>query len=116
MSQRNEPVEFIRLNGQAVRATSWTPTDASGFRLVVVVRGVGEANSLANLFEQSPLELELPGEELMDVTIAHVERREAGEPPVVITRFEVLFEIAGLNPQLVSRLVAPSKSGLQVWK
>jgi hypothetical protein len=84
-------IEFIRLNGQAVRVTSWTEPSPGSYRLVAIVRGSGEARSLADLLGETQLVLELPGEDPRPVSIASLDRRESGTPPAVITRFAVDF-------------------------
>jgi hypothetical protein len=87
---RTSPPEFIRLNGHAIRVTSWTPLDDPGsFRLVTIVRGSADATLLADLLSSQPLELEVPGEPLRPIFPGNVERRDTGEPPATITRISV---------------------------
>ncbi len=87
---KSTPPEFIRLNGNAIRVTSWTPLDDPGaFRLVTIVRGSGDAALLADLLARQPLELEIPGEPTRAVYPDRLERRDTGEPPATITRFSI---------------------------
>jgi hypothetical protein len=87
---RTSPPEFIRLNGHAIRVSSWTPLDYPGsFRLVTIVRGSADAALLADLLSNQRLELVVPGEPLRLVFPANIERRDTGEPPATITRFSV---------------------------
>lgn len=87
---KTTPPEFIRLNGNAIRVTSWTPLDdPDAFRLVSIVRGSGDAALLADLLSGQSLELEIPGEPRRTVYPDRLERRDTGEPPATITRFSV---------------------------
>ena len=96
MSERGgaEHVEFIRLNGTAVRVTSWTEFEPGHFRLVTIVRGTGDARALGEVLAAPRLQLDVPGEESRPVAIAALDRRETGTPPAVITRFAVDFVAA----------------------
>ncbi|HYJ13397.1 MAG TPA: hypothetical protein VEW66_07390 [Thermomicrobiales bacterium] len=93
MSKRsgNDHIEFIRLNGTAVRVTSWTEIDPGQFRLVAIVRGSGDARALSEVLSADHLDLDVPGQGSQPVTIAALDRRETGAPPAVITRFAVDF-------------------------
>lgn len=93
MSHRtgNDQVEFILLNGTAIRVTSWTESDDGQSRLVAIVRGSGEARALADLLATGHVELEVPGREPRSVTVAALDRRETGTAPAVITRFAIDF-------------------------
>ncbi len=84
------PPEFIRLNGNAIRVTSWTAlSDPGAFRLVSIVRGSADAALLADLLSRSPLDLEIPGEPQRIVYPNRLDRRDTGEPPATITRFSI---------------------------
>jgi hypothetical protein len=87
---KTTPPEFIRLNGNAIRVTSWTPLDDPGaFRLVTIVRGSADAALLAELLSHKPLDLDVPGEAGRPVYADCLERRDTGEPPATITRFSI---------------------------
>lgn len=93
MSQRAaDGVEFIRINGEAVRVTSWTELDAATFRLVAIVRGSGDARALSQLLATPTVDVEAPGQPPQRMTIVSIDQRQAGEPPAIITRFAVDFE------------------------
>lgn len=93
MSQRAaDNVEFIRINGEAVRVTSWTALNATTWRLVAIVRGSGDARALADLLANPNVEVEVPDQPVRAMTIVNVESRQAGEPPTVITRISADFE------------------------
>lgn len=93
MSQRAaDGVEFIRINGEAVRVTSWTELDAATFRLVAIVRGSGDARALSQLLAIPIVDVEVPGQPPQRMTIVSIDQRQAGEPPAIITRFAVDFE------------------------
>lgn len=86
------PVEFIRLNGHPVRATSWQAgKDAETWRLVAIMRGSGDAATLANLLESPSLMLEIPDQQTTPVVVQSIERRETGGAPATITRLVVEF-------------------------
>ena len=90
MSSNTTP-EFIRLNGNAIRVTSWTALDNPGaFRLVSIVRGSADAALLAELLSQQALDLEIPGEPQRTAHPNRLDRRDTGEPPATITRFTSL--------------------------
>ncbi len=100
MSQRSAAgIEFIRINGESVRVTSWTELDATTFRLVAIVRGSGDARALTDLLASSEVEIEVPGDSAHTMAIVNIDRRETGQPPAVITRFAVDFTL-GESPMM----------------
>jgi hypothetical protein len=90
-SSSTDRVEFVRLNGETIRVTSWTEPIPGTYRLVAIVRGTGDARVLSELLDHPTLELEIPGLPSMSVIVADIDRRETGNPPAVITRFAVDF-------------------------
>lgn len=105
-SRTQQPVEFIRLNGEAIRTTSWSEPEPGHFRLVAIVRGTGDAYALATLLDQVPLHLEIPGQDTMPVEIHGLERRESGEAPAVVTRFVI-------NLVAANAIADPASTGSQ---
>ncbi len=96
MSQRvTDSIEFIRINGEPVRVTSWVEVEPGTFRLVAIVRGSGDARSLGDLLAQEVVTVEIPGSGTRPMTIMNVDRRQAGEAPAIITRFSADFALAG---------------------
>lgn len=94
MSQRSaESIEFVRINGEAVRVTSWTELDATTFRLVAIVRGSGDARALTDLVANPEVTVEVPDQPVRTMAIVNVDRRESGEPPAIISRFAVDFSV-----------------------
>ena len=96
MSQRvTDSIEFIRINGEPVRVTSWVEVEPGTFRLVAIVRGSGDARSLGDLLAQEVVTVEIPGSGTRPMTIMNVDRRQAGEAPAIITRFSADIALAG---------------------
>lgn len=92
--------EFIRLNGNAIRVTSWTPLEEPGtFRLITIVRGTADASRLVDLLSQQPLELEIPGEPVRPVYPDRLERHDTGEPPATISRISIDLSSNPAGPQ-----------------
>ncbi len=86
------PVEFIRLNGQAVRVTSWKPGSEPGsFDLVTITRGSRDAELFEDLLNQSRLTLEAGAGPAMTVAAGGIDRRTFGEGQSRITRFSVVL-------------------------
>jgi hypothetical protein len=85
-------IEFIRLGGHAVRVTSMRRDPESGsMTMVTIVRGSRDAELLRELLERAPLELELPDEPPMPVSVDDLDIRVSGEGPAVISRFAMTF-------------------------
>jgi len=85
-------IDFVRLNGHAVRVTSWREDDVSDtFTRVAITRGSRDAELLDELLGQASLTLDLEGRPTMAVTIDSVDRREFGAGQGAVTRFAVIF-------------------------
>ncbi len=88
-------IEFIRLNGHAVRVTSWRPgTEPGTFDLVTITRGSRDAELFEELLSQAHLDLRLGDDEAMTVVPSEVERRTFGEGQSGITRFSVVLSVS----------------------
>ncbi len=86
--------EFLRLNGQAVRVTSWM-ADAEGdaSTLVVIARGPADRDQMFTLLEARPLVLSLPDEPDRTVITREVDVRSVGSGQQAIYRI-----VASLAP------------------
>ena len=86
--------EFLRLNGQAVRVTSWEDaTSGDTSTLVVIARGPADRDQLLALLEARPLVLSLPDEPDRPVVTRDVDVRGAGSGQQAIYRI-----VASLAP------------------
>ncbi len=108
-------IEFIRLNGQAVRVTSWRPGSAPGsFDLVTITRGSRDAETFEELLSQSRLNLEAGDGPAMTVAPGGIDRRTVGDGQSRITRFSVVLTASDdlpasdprPEPSLEARIVA----------
>lgn len=91
-SATGHQIEFIRLNGHAIRVTSWRPEgDTGGFSMVTITRGSRDAELLDDLLGQDRLEIQIEGQASFPVTAQEIERRTFGEGQSGITRFAVSF-------------------------
>ena len=91
-AESGHAVEFVRLDGHAVRVTSWRPGDDPGsFTMVTITRGSRDAELLDELLAQDRLQLEICSREAISVTAREIDRRVFGEGQSGITRFAVVF-------------------------
>lgn len=89
-SRRSDQIEFIRLGGHNVRVTSWTVDEQPGaFTLVTITRGTRDAELLTELLGQDRVELEIPGQQSIQVHAVDIDRHDAGEGQSAICRFAV---------------------------
>jgi len=85
-------IEFIKLDGQAVRVTSWRPgNDPATFNLVTITRGSRDAELLDGLLARERIELQVGSDDAMSVTARDIDRRSVGEGQSGITRFSVIL-------------------------
>ena len=93
-------IEFVQLSGHAVRVTSLRHDPESGaMTMVTIVRGSRDAELLQELLGRSNLELELPGEPPLPVSVDDLDIRVSGEGPTGISRFAMTFApLTGLPP------------------
>ncbi|MDQ3656509.1 MAG: hypothetical protein M3457_15720 [Chloroflexota bacterium] len=85
-------IEFIKLDGHAVRVTSWRPGDEPRtFNLVTITRGSRDAGLLDELLSQASLDLQVGDAEAMTVSARDIDRRTVGEGQSGITRFSVVL-------------------------
>jgi hypothetical protein len=86
--------EFLRLNGQAVRVTSWQDdADGDASTLVVIARGPADRDQMLALLGARPLVLSLPEESDRTVVTRDVDVRGAGNGQQAIYRI-----VASLAP------------------
>lgn len=115
-SRSAHQIEFIKLDGHAVRVTSWRPGDAPGtYSLVTITRGSRDAELLDELLGQVSLNLQIGDAETVTVVVRDIDRRTVGEGQSGITRFSVVLaerdevkNVAadGPNPSLKDRVAA----------
>ena len=91
-SSRPEQIDFIRLDGHAVRVTSWTRVEPAGFRLVTITRGSRDAELLGEMLRQPTISLELPDQAPVTVAAFELERRDFGEGQSAISRFSAILK------------------------
>jgi len=85
-------IEFIKLDGHAVRVTSWRPGSELGtFNLVTITRGSRDVELLDNLLGRTQLKLEVGGAEAITVGAREIDRRTVGDGQSGITRFSVVL-------------------------
>jgi uncharacterized small protein (DUF1192 family) len=86
-------VEFVRLDGHAVRVTSWRAgNDPGTWTMVAVIRGARDAEVLAGLLDNPVLRLQVGNEPQIDVTVSEVERKVVGEGQSSISRFSAVLD------------------------
>lgn len=115
-SRSAHQIEFIKLDDQTVRVTSWRPGDEPGtYTLVTITRGSRDAELLDELLRQASLDLQIGDAEAMTVRARNIDRRTVGEGQSGITRFSVVLaevdavkDVAadGPNPSLEARVAA----------
>lgn len=83
-------IEFVRLDGRAVRVTSLQTDPESGDRhLVIIARGSRAAQELAELAAKSQMVLEVPDEPERTVFVAGTDLRSTGEYEQMMTRLRL---------------------------
>lgn len=93
-SSSTRQIEFVKLNGQAVRVTSWRPEgDGPGtYTMVTITRGSRDSETLDQLLAQRRIELQIGSEEVITVIARDIDRRAVGTGESGITRFAIVFE------------------------
>lgn len=90
--QPPEPIEFLRIDGHAVRVTAWaTGPGPDTWRMVTITRGTRDAELIDTLLAQPQVTVELPGHEPLLVRTGEIDRRTFGEGQSGIVRFGVTF-------------------------
>jgi hypothetical protein len=108
-------IEFVRLGGHAVRVTSLRRDPESGsMTMVTIVRGPRDAELLRELLGRSPLELELPGEPAMPVSVDDLDIRVSGEGPAGISRFAITLSPLDELPTPPTRTLEERVTELEV--
>jgi len=103
-----DQVAFVRLNGQAIRVTSWTPSPTEPTaRLVVIARGTRDVEALDALLATAPLTLGIEGEPDRQVAVGDVDRRAFGEGQRAITRHDIGFRLDQAAPPEPDALASP---------
>jgi len=91
-TRSGEQIEFIKLDGHAVRVTSWRLDEETGsFTLVTITRGSRDAELLDDILGRVQLQLETGSAAAMTVSPHHIDRRTVGEGQSGITRFSVVL-------------------------
>ena len=86
-------IEFIRLNGQAVRVTSFRRDATTGqIEIVVVARGTAVGQNLSALGQETSLDVEVPDEPSREYRVAHTDRRSSGEGEQAMHRVKFTLE------------------------
>jgi hypothetical protein len=85
-------IEFIRLDGQAVRVTSFRRDEQSGsIELVIVVRGSAAAMQLRELKQRPSIQIEIPEEEPRAYKVSGLDWRSVGQGEQTMNRFRFRF-------------------------
>ncbi len=91
-AHRSDQLEFIWLDGHAVRVTSWIVNEQTGaFTLVTISRGSRDSELLTELLGQQHLQLRIPGQEPIQVRAESIDRRDVGNGQSAIARFAVVL-------------------------
>lgn len=86
-------IEFIRLNGQAVRVTSFRRNETTGsIEIVVVARGTAVGQNLSALGQQTSLEVEVPDEPSREYRVAQTDLRSSGEGEQAVHRVKFTLQ------------------------
>jgi hypothetical protein len=84
------PIDFIYLNHQAVRLTSFTrEPESSRLSLVVIVRGNPARDELNALIASEPILVAFPDEEPAGMHVAAIDLKTTGEGARSIHRFDL---------------------------
>jgi hypothetical protein len=86
--------DFVFLDGQAVRATSLTPTGDGGHRLVVVARGDADRDRLLDLLRDPALIADLGDGDVHPVAASGIDVHTSGEGARAIHRVDVVLRPA----------------------
>ncbi len=90
--RRSDQLEFIRLDGHAVRVTSWIVDEQAGtFTLVTISRGSRDSELLTELLGQKHVQLQIPDQDPIQVRAESIDRRDVGEGQSAIARFAVVL-------------------------
>jgi predicted lipoprotein len=85
-------IEFIRLDGQAVRVTSLRRDEQTGsIELVIVVRGSTAAMQLRDLKQRPSILIEIPDEEPRPYKVSGIDWRGVGHGEQTMNRFRLTF-------------------------
>jgi hypothetical protein len=87
-------IEFIRIDGQAIRVTSLKRDPERGtIELVVVARGTAAAAEVADLNDRPRLNVELPDEEPATCIVSDFDWRKVGEGERAMNRFRIVLQV-----------------------
>lgn len=90
--------EFIFLNEQAVRVTSWKQDrDAGTIEFVVIARGERDRDQLLDMLANSPVMVRLGTKSAVPMDVQTLDTRSSGEGPGSIHRLEVSLMPEGAN-------------------
>lgn len=88
-------IEFVTINGVAVRVTGLHRPELGDIGLVVVLRGAVAHHWFRSLLEDAPVRFGIPGEPERRMTIAASTWTTSGEEPAVYRHEVTLREPAG---------------------
>ena len=87
--------DFVTINGQYVRVTSFTRDETQGaLSLVVIVRGDAARDEVQALLRDQPLAVAMGAEAPASMRVAGIELRSSGEGARTIHRFAITLEPA----------------------
>ena len=88
--------EFVTLNGQTVRVTSFKRDEGSGrVQIVVVARGSVAAQTLSDLGNQATIELEIPEEPTDTFAVTETDFHSSGEGEQSMNRVRFTLDPIG---------------------
>ena len=90
--------DFVTINGQYVRITSFTRDETQGtLSLVVIVRGDAARDEVQALLRDQPLTVAIGAEPPASMRVAGIDLRSSGEGARTIHRFAITLEPAGAD-------------------
>jgi len=90
--------DFVTINGQYVRVTSFTRDETQGMlSLVVIVRGDAARDEVQALLRDQPLTVAIGAEPPASMRVAGIDLRSSGEGARTIHRFAITLEPADMD-------------------
>lgn len=90
--------DFVTINGQYVRVTSFTRDETQGpLSLVVIVRGDAAREEMLTLLRDQPLTVAMGAEPPLSMRVAGIDLRSSGEGARTIHRFAITLEPASAD-------------------
>lgn len=105
--------EFIYLNEQAIRVTSWSRDNATGaIEFVVIAKGERDRDQLLDTFAREPVMVRIGTGSAIPMDVRTLDTRSTGEGPRSIYRLEIVLWPEGtIAPTTSPAEVAPTASG-----